>query len=291
MTATFCHSDVTVSHHITSHHISSHLFTSHLFTSHLFTSHLHHIIIIIYIVGQARHCAKEVTQLSTDTIFPLFPEKLNLIAVQKDDQIGQIIRALNNYLKDRPINFTDDNAQAIYEMLISDYERYDKKCKADRERQRAYREKKAQAEAKETPKEEKPEKADSHSEEVKEIIDYLNTVMNAHYSVTAKAATKHIRARLDEGYSVGDFKIVIEKMHRLWKGTDMEKYLRPATLFNGEKFEGYLNRPDKTDAEMQQEQAFNKKYGVILDWGNDNDEQTGIHYTDAQTEFLLSDDA
>ncbi|NCB45345.1 MAG: hypothetical protein EOM59_22360, partial [Clostridia bacterium] len=34
---------------------------------------------------------------------------------------------------------------------------------------------------------------------------------------------------------------VIDKKCAQWKGTDMDKYLRPSTLFNASKFEGYLN--------------------------------------------------
>ena len=48
-------------------------------------------------------------------------------------------------------------------------------------------------------------------------------------------------ARLNEGYSLDDFKQVIEKKVNEWKGTEMEKYLRPETLF-GTKFENYLNQ-------------------------------------------------
>ena len=34
---------------------------------------------------------------------------------------------------------------------------------------------------------------------------------------------------------------MIEKKAKEWMGTEMEKYLRPETLF-GPKFEGYLNQ-------------------------------------------------
>lgn len=37
-----------------------------------------------------------------------------------------------------------------------------------------------------------------------------------------------------------DFKRVIDWKSSEWAGTEMEKYLRPETLF-GTKFEGYLN--------------------------------------------------
>ena len=39
-----------------------------------------------------------------------------------------------------------------------------------------------------------------------------------------------------------DFKRVIDTKTAEWKGTDMEQYLRPETLFSASKFEGYLNQ-------------------------------------------------
>jgi len=45
---------------------------------------------------------------------------------------------------------------------------------------------------------------------------------------------------VNDGYKLEDFQTVISKKCAEWKGTDMEKYLRPETLF-GTKFESYLN--------------------------------------------------
>ena len=55
---------------------------------------------------------------------------------------------------------------------------------------------------------------------------------------------KHIKARLSEGFTIEDFKTVIDKKCAEWLGTDYEQYLRPQTLF-GTKFESYLNAPSK----------------------------------------------
>ena len=73
-----------------------------------------------------------------------------------------------------------------------------------------------------------------------EIINYLNEKADKKYRANNKATQKHINARLTEGYTVDDFKTVIDKKCTEWKNTDMEQYLRPETLF-GTKFEGYLN--------------------------------------------------
>lgn len=80
------------------------------------------------------------------------------------------------------------------------------------------------------------------SESISEIITYLNKKIGTRYREGNKVTQKHIKARLKEKYTVEDFKTVIDKKCAEWKGTDMEKYLRPETLF-GTKFESYLNAP------------------------------------------------
>lgn len=76
---------------------------------------------------------------------------------------------------------------------------------------------------------------------IKEIINYLNDKLGTRFKPSNKDTQKHIRARLNEGFTVDDFKTVIDKKVLDWKETDMESYLRPSTLF-GNKFEGYLNQ-------------------------------------------------
>lgn len=75
----------------------------------------------------------------------------------------------------------------------------------------------------------------------KDVIDYLNQQTGKNYKSTTKKNQTVIRARTDEGFSLDDFKRVIDNKVAEWKGTNMEKYLRPETLF-GTKFEGYLNQ-------------------------------------------------
>lgn len=75
-----------------------------------------------------------------------------------------------------------------------------------------------------------------------EIIDYLNNVCGTSYKYNSKKTVTLIKARLNEKYTVDDFKKVVDTMHAKWKGTEFEQYLRPATLFNEDKFEGYLNQ-------------------------------------------------
>lgn len=77
----------------------------------------------------------------------------------------------------------------------------------------------------------------------KEIIEYLNQRIGSNYKPNASKTKTAIHARVQEGYTLEDFKIVIDKKVNEWCGTDMAKYLRPETLF-GTKFEGYLNQPE-----------------------------------------------
>ena len=75
----------------------------------------------------------------------------------------------------------------------------------------------------------------------KEIVDYLNEKTGSKYRSSGSKTKSLIKARANEGFSLDDFKTVIEKKAKEWAGTDMEKYLRPETLFST-KFEGYLNQ-------------------------------------------------
>ena len=95
---------------------------------------------------------------------------------------------------------------------------------------------------------EKPKEQKKQVESVKkkdpppyqEIIDYLNEKAGKRFKVNEKTKA-HINARVNDGYTLADFLAVIEKKVAEWRGTEMDKFLRPETLF-GTKFEGYLNQ-------------------------------------------------
>lgn len=92
----------------------------------------------------------------------------------------------------------------------------------------------------------------------KDVIDYLNQKTGKHYKSTTKKNQTVIRARTDEGFTLDDFKQVVNNKVAEWKGTDMEKYLRPETLF-GTKFEGYLNQESNNNQNTNQyTDAFNR---------------------------------
>ena len=75
---------------------------------------------------------------------------------------------------------------------------------------------------------------------VPDVIKYLNGVTGSSYKDNSKAAVKFIKARIKEGYSIDDFKKVIDSRNNEWgQDEQMRQYLRPETLF-GTKFESYL---------------------------------------------------
>lgn len=102
--------------------------------------------------------------------------------------------------------------------------------------------------------------------EIKEIVQYLNDRCGTRYRYQTKGTREHINARLKEGYTVDDFKAVIDKKFEEWHGTDMEKFLRPETLFAG-KFESYLNQKIvKKKYQSQAAQMLDSFYGQTAEW-------------------------
>lgn len=78
-----------------------------------------------------------------------------------------------------------------------------------------------------------------------EIVNHLNSMAGTNYRASSKKTRELIRARINEGYTLQDFQLVIDKKVREWiNDNKMKVYLRPETLF-GTKFEGYLNQPVK----------------------------------------------
>lgn len=77
-----------------------------------------------------------------------------------------------------------------------------------------------------------------------EVITYLNERCKTNYRYTTKKTQRSINARVRDGYSIEDFKVVIDKKFAQWSNSSMKIYLRPETLF-GTKFERYLNEESK----------------------------------------------
>lgn len=79
----------------------------------------------------------------------------------------------------------------------------------------------------------------------KEVIDYLNELAGTSYNYKTQGIFNLIKKRMEEGYTICDFKKVITNKCRDWKNTEYERYLRPSTLFRGNKFDEYLNEKEE----------------------------------------------
>lgn len=77
--------------------------------------------------------------------------------------------------------------------------------------------------------------------EIEDIIEYLNKNTNKNFKTTTEKTKTTINARLKEGFTLDDFKAVIDIKVKHWlNDSKFSEYLRPETLF-GTKFESYLN--------------------------------------------------
>lgn len=81
---------------------------------------------------------------------------------------------------------------------------------------------------------------------IKVIVDFMNKELGTGYKPTSKEVKKYISARIGEGFCADDLCLVVQYQNKLWsKDPKMNEYLRPSTLFNSAKFEGYLNNARK----------------------------------------------
>jgi uncharacterized phage protein (TIGR02220 family) len=102
------------------------------------------------------------------------------------------------------------------------------------------------------------------------IIKDLNYICNTNYKPTTPKTRELIKARLKEGFTTDDFKIVHRKMTKLW-GNDPEMvgYLRPQTLY-GTKFESYLQKIIPTN---KLSRAGSKAMQVGQEWLKEKEEE------------------
>jgi len=84
-----------------------------------------------------------------------------------------------------------------------------------------------------------------YEKELVEIFDYFNEKANKKSNYKTRTNYSKAIRRLKEGYTVEDFKGVIDNKIIQWSNTKFEVYIRPITLF-GEKFDIYLQETVKT---------------------------------------------
>lgn len=91
-------------------------------------------------------------------------------------------------------------------------------------------------------KEGKKDILSSNLDTVKSVVDYLNEKCGTKYKHSSTETQRLIVARINQGFSLEDFKQVIDNKVSDWgNDSQMSKFLRPQTLFSN-KFESYLNQ-------------------------------------------------
>lgn len=110
-----------------------------------------------------------------------------------------------------------------------------------------------------------PNNIDNNTNNIIEyIVQYLNEKAGKNYRAETEATKRIIKARLKEGFTVEDFKKVIDTKVAMWKGDPkMDGFLRPQTLF-GNKFESYLN--EKVIKTQPKKNSFNNFEGRSYDF-------------------------
>lgn len=108
---------------------------------------------------------------------------------------------------------------------------------------------------------EKPSSGKPDSIPYSQVIDYLNNETGKSFK-NVESNRKLIRARFHDGFTLDDFKKVIDTKAAEWRGTDMEQYLRPITLF-GTRFESYLNQKPVKPKQRQNFTQNNDQYSNL----------------------------
>ena len=211
--------------------------------------------------------------------FVLYTSYADQIDLLNNDQRGVLLTAIYSYVMENDLPDMDGMTRMAFSFiktqLDKDFEKYDEVCrkrseagksggrpKANGFSEKQTKAKKANGFSEKQTKAKKPdneyEYEDEYENDIKDnmssgtsadrpvypyrdIIDYLNKKTGKAYRCNSSDTQKHIRARCAEGYKLEDFCKVVDNKTAEWKGTDMEQYLRPATLF-GTKFEAYLNQ-------------------------------------------------
>lgn len=101
------------------------------------------------------------------------------------------------------------------------------------------------------------------SEICKQVIDYLNAKTQSRYKW--QSHTKNIIARINEGYTLDDFKHVIDVKTADWLNDEkMNRFLQPSTLFAKCHFDNYLNQKTKKQMTDQKASAADKALEEFL---------------------------
>lgn len=95
---------------------------------------------------------------------------------------------------------------------------------------------------------------------VRQVIDLLNSMTGSKYKASTKSHASNISGRLNDGHSVDDLMAVVRfKVGEWLHDPKMAQYLRPETLFQAGKFNGYLTAAKATQGPLAGLSAISRK--------------------------------
>ena len=95
---------------------------------------------------------------------------------------------------------------------------------------------------------------------VKQVIYLLNSMTGSKYKASTKSHAGNISGRLNDGHSVDDLMAVVRfKVGEWLHDPKMAQYLRPETLFQAGKFNGYLTAAKATQGPLAGLSAISRK--------------------------------
>lgn len=179
----------------------------------------------------------------------------------KNEEVGELIKAIISHIEGIEPEITSPTVQAVYPIMSGRVDRdiaYRKKAsefgklggapignsnaktRVDKGNTRV---KQGSDKGKQTPN---PNPNPNPNPYIKDIVSFLNEKTGKHFK-ECKETERLINGRISEGYTVEDFKKVIDKKVKEWKNdSKMSAYLRPSTLFAPSHFDEYLNAPEGT---------------------------------------------
>lgn len=96
------------------------------------------------------------------------------------------------------------------------------------------------------------DKKQARQEAVSDVIHYLNKKAHKNFNDQAPANYRLVNTILNLGYTVEECYTVIDEQVNCWReDVQMQKYLRPMTLFRPVNFESYLNNAHARKAPLE----------------------------------------
>ncbi len=193
--------------------------------------------------------------------FLLHIDSLDILDDLTNEQVGELFRAIKAYQHGETLELSPIVKVAFSpfkNQFIRDLEKYEKTCKARAAagskggKQKVANASKSQQKvanlADNKNKNKNKNKSDSNNKDLMSdksdaifVLTYLNEVCSSKYKHTTKSHIENINARLSEGHTIEDCKLVIDTKSAEWASdSKMAAYLRPSTLFSVGKFQGYL---------------------------------------------------